>query len=81
VAGDSPEGADNEPGREVGSRSIEFGRELHSHLLGPGDDLGRDTLAQGAQGPGRSPRGPPSMRAPDAPGGPPSFPGRGGWRG
>ena len=49
VAGDVPEDADDEPGREVGFRIADFGRELHPHLPGPGDDGGCDALAQAAQ--------------------------------
>jgi hypothetical protein len=48
VTGDLPEDADDEPGRKVSGRVVEFGGELHSHLSGPGDEGGSDAHAQGA---------------------------------
>lgn len=46
VTGDLPEDGDDEPGWKVGLRVVEFGWELHSHLLGSGDEGGCDALAQ-----------------------------------
>ena len=49
MAGNAPEEADEQSGRQICSRVVELSREFHLHLPGLGNESWADAFAQGAQ--------------------------------